>query len=186
MSDESTRRLEEFLVVGARLGDRQAAERLVAIRGPQLLSHATRLLGDREAARDVVQEAWLEIFRGLRGLRDERAFPAWAHQVVTRRAAKSIRRAQKRRELAREATQQPPPADEDAGAQVLDADRVRRAIDALPPDQKAAISLFYLQEMSVAEVAVALDASPGTIKTRLMYARAKLAKAMKGDSDEQA
>ena len=65
-----------------------------------------------------------------------------------------------------------------------DAYAVRQAIKALPPPQAAAISLFYLEDMSVAEVAIALDVPPGTIKTRLMHARTKLNKALKGDLDE--
>ena len=44
----------------------------------------------------------------------------------------------------------------------------------LPSEQKSALGLFYLDEMSVAEIAVALDVPPGTVKTRLMHARRKL------------
>ena len=65
-----------------------------------------------------------------------------------------------------------------------DARAVRRAIRSLPPAQAAAISLFYLEDMSIAEVAVALDVPPGTVKTRLMHARSKLNKALKGTGDE--
>lgn len=184
MRDEQARRLEEYLVAGARLGDRAAAERLVALRGPRLLSHAARLIGDREEARDIVQEAWIEIFAGLHRLRDERAFPAWAHRIVTRRVAKSIDGAARRRRLRRASAEPQAATEEDAGALSADARAVRQAIQTLPPDQRATISLFYLEDMSVAEVAVALDAPPGTIKTRLMHARAKLAQAMKGECDE--
>ena len=55
------------------------------------------------------------------------------------------------------------------------------AIRKLPPEQQAAIALFYLEEMSVAEVAVALDVPAGTVKTRLMHARHKLRGAFEGD-----
>jgi len=58
---------------------------------------------------------------------------------------------------------------------------VRHAVRALPPDQQAAIALFYLEEMSVAEVAIALDAPVGTIKTRLMHGRSKLRLAILGE-----
>ena len=62
-----------------------------------------------------------------------------------------------------------------------DVDGVRRAIRTLPPEQQAAIALFYLEEMSVAEVAVALDVPAGTVKTRLMHARRKLRGVLEGD-----
>ncbi|MCI4665659.1 MAG: RNA polymerase sigma factor [Neomegalonema sp.] len=184
MPDPRARSLEEYLVAAARLGDRAAAERLVRLRGPRLLSHAARLLSNPDEARDVVQEAWLEIFRGLPGLRDERAFPAWSHRIVTRRVAKHIAAAQRRRKAADATAETTEPFAAEEGALSADAEAVRRAIKALPPDHQAAISLFYLDEMSVAEVAIALDTPPGTIKTRLMHARAKLAQALKGSCDE--
>ena len=58
---------------------------------------------------------------------------------------------------------------------------MRRAIRTLPPEQQAAIALFYLEDMSVAEVAVALDVPAGTVKTRLMHARRKLRGALEGE-----
>ncbi|MEJ2022293.1 MAG: sigma factor [Maritimibacter sp.] len=51
--------LEAYLVASARLGDTRALNRLVALHGPRLLTHAARLLGERDAAHDVVQEACL-------------------------------------------------------------------------------------------------------------------------------
>jgi RNA polymerase sigma-70 factor (ECF subfamily) len=51
----------------------------------------------------------------------------------------------------------------------------------LPAEQQAAVALFYLEEMSVAEVAVALDVPAGTVKTRLMHARRKLRAALGGE-----
>jgi len=62
-----------------------------------------------------------------------------------------------------------------------DEERLRRAIQALPRDQRAAIALYHLEEMSVAEVAVALNVAAGTVKTRLMHARRKLRAALEGE-----
>jgi RNA polymerase sigma factor (sigma-70 family) len=60
------------------------------------------------------------------------------------------------------------------GERASDAARLARAMSSLPPDQRAAIALFYLEDLSVAEIAVALDVPSGTVKTRLMRAREKL------------
>lgn len=65
-------------------------------------------------------------------------------------------------------------SEDETGPDVLVRQHMRRAIDALPPDQRAALALVYLHELSVAEAALALDAPEGTIKTRLMHARRKL------------
>jgi RNA polymerase sigma-70 factor (ECF subfamily) len=175
------RLFDEYLVLAAQSGERAAFERLARRWQPKLAAHAWRLLGEREAARDAVQESWLEIVRGLRGLRDARAFPAWAFRIVSRRCAREIGGAVRRRGI--EANMDVAPQ-EHAGEPALEVDRERlgAAIRALPPDQRAAIALFHFEELSVAETAVALDVPAGTVKTRLMHARRKLRAALEGDA----
>lgn len=179
------RALEAYLVSAARLGDTRALARLVALRGPRLQAHAARLLGDREAAQDVVQDAWVEIMRGLHGLRDEAVFLPWALRIVTRRVAREIARRQRGRRLAEAVEAEPVPPVGSAGEGEIEAARVRAAIAVLPPEQAATIALFYLEDLSVAEVATALDVPPGTVKTRLMHARRKLRAVLEGECDGQ-
>ena len=177
-----TRRvLDEFLVAAARTGDRKAFALLVRTWQPRLIAHAWRLSGDPEAARDSVQEAWAEIVRGLAQLADAGAFPAWAYRIVTRRCARAIARAQGRRRLAQAVAAEPfEDCRQDPDGEI-DRARVAAALTGLPAEQRAAMALFYLEEMSVAEVAVALDVPAGTVKTRLMHARRKLRSALEGD-----
>ena len=175
------RAYEELLVVEARTGDRSAIEALVRLRGPRLLVHATRLLGDRDQAQDAVQEAWVEILRGLPGLRAAAAFPAWSTHIVTRRCVRIIKGLQKGRALAAELTplietEQPEPDDEAA--------RLRWAIDQLPAEQAATIALFYLEDMRLTEVAIALDIPQGTVKSRLSKARGALRALLEGEGDD--
>jgi RNA polymerase sigma-70 factor (ECF subfamily) len=178
--------VEEILVTRVKMGDATALERLAGLRGPRLLAHAARLTGDREAARDIVQDAWIEILRGLPGLREPRAFPAWATRIVTRCCARHIRGQIAGRNLAAdlavEAACTPPEDTVDA----IDRKNLKNAIDALPREQAVAIALFYLEDMRVTEISVALDIPQGTVKTRLMHAREKLKQALKGYDDEQA
>jgi RNA polymerase sigma-70 factor (ECF subfamily) len=131
----------------------------------------------REAAGDTAQEAWAEIVRGLGGLADISAFPAWAYRIVSRRCAKAIGRNVRDRRAAEALAAEP---EESGEAPTSDRHRLRQAIDALPAEQRSAIALFYLEDMSVAEVAVALNVPAGTVKTRLMHARHKLRAALEG------
>ena len=180
MTTGPARILDEFLVAAARTGDRRAFGALVGRWNGKLTAHAWRLTGDPEMARDAAQEAWLEIVRGLHWLADERAFPAWAYRIVSRRCARQIAGAVGRRRLAEQAAAEPGP---DAPEPVagIEAGRLHAAIAGLPASQRSAIALFYLEEMSVAEVAVALDVPLGTVKTRLLHARRKLREALEGD-----
>ena len=178
-SNAQHRLLDGYLVVSAQAGDRQAAEMLVRRYQGRLIAHAWRLTGHMELAKDIVQSSWIDIARGLSGLKDEAAFPAWAYQIVSRRCARSIRGLQKDRALvgalgdaAQNGSTEP---------SVIATPRLRVAIKALPPPQRAALALFYFEDLSVAEIAVALDVPAGTIKTRLMHARRALRAALEGD-----
>ncbi len=177
----SERLLDEYLVASARVGDRKALALLVRRWNGRLLGHAWRLLGDTELARETVQEGWSEIVRGLPRLADTRAFPAWAYRIVSRRAARLIQRVRRDRRLIDAMEREPRDAFVAPDEEAKDTARLRQAIAALPAGQRAAIALFHLEEMSVAEVAVALDVPAGTVKTRLMSARAKLRAAFEGD-----
>ena len=173
---DRARMFEAYLVAAARTGDAAARARLVAVWQPRLIGHAWRLTGDREMAREAVQDGWVEILKGLSALRDELAFPAWALRIVTRRCRRlGGRRGRDRaRETGLDDRMPLASCDGETGPDVLVRQHMRQAMDALPPDQRAALALVYLHERSVAEAALALDAPEGTIKTRLMHARRKL------------
>ncbi|MEE4212521.1 MAG: sigma-70 family RNA polymerase sigma factor [Parvularcula sp.] len=180
MARHPSQLLDEYLVVSAKGGDSNAFAMLVRRWQKKLIAHAWRLTDDREAAQDAVQTGWSDIVRGLPRLQDEQAFPAWAYRIVSRACAKQIDRKVQRRKiieaLASEAS--PEPQSAETG---VDGQRLRQAVRALPPEQRAAVALFHFEELSVAEVAVALDVPMGTVKTRLMHARRKLRAAMEGE-----
>lgn len=179
MDRHPSRILDEYLVVSAKGGDRDAFAALVRRWQKKLIAHAWRLTGDREAAQDAVQTGWSEIVRGLGSLQDERAFPAWAYRIVSRAYAKQVGRKVQQRKISKALAGEPSTDSQDTDARI-DGQRLRMAVRALPPEQRSAVALFHFEEMSVAEVAVALDVPTGTVKTRLMHARRKLRLAMEG------
>ncbi len=175
--------LDEYLVASARTGDRKAFDLLARRWQGKLVAHAWRLTGEVDLAREAAQEGWIEIVRGLGRLRDERAFPAWAYRIVSRRCARQIGQLQRGRALAAAAAAEPvetftAPQEDDVPAMA----RLRAALGGLPPDQRAAIGLFYLEDLDVAETATALNVPAGTVKTRLMHARRKLRAALEGEA----
>ena len=186
MARSRARILDEYLASAARAGDRAAFNRLAARWQPKLLAHAWRLTGDNELARDVVQDGWADIARSLSRLDDAAAFPAWAFRIVTRRAADAIRRAQRTRKGNAAYAEEMRGVVE--GAEAIEMKSEARALEdamaGLPPAQRAAIALFYTQDLSVAEIAAALEVPAGTVKTRLMHARRKLRDALEGGKSD--
>ena len=172
--------LDAFLAAQARSGSRDGMKALAVRWYPLLTAHAWRLTGDRDLAEDAVQEAWVEIMRALTALRDDHAFAAWAYRITTRRCARIIRQRQSERRLARAVEAEPREMSAEDTHDEGDGARVKRAMADLPPDQRAAVALFHLQGLSVAETAIALDVPAGTVKTRLMHARRKLRDSLEG------
>lgn len=181
MTQTQSRLLDEYWVVSAQAGDREAWNRLAQRWEARLVAHARRLLDDPDAAQDAAQNAWGEIVRGIGGLQDARAFPAWAYRITSRACAHRIRDAVQARALKQAYASEPlahmAEPDEPSAMAALQA-----AIRQLPGGERAAIALYYFEELRVAEVAVALDVPVGTVKTRLMHARRKLRVILEGDS----
>ncbi|MEO8670310.1 MAG: RNA polymerase sigma factor [Tahibacter sp.] len=184
MKRDSERIYDEFLVAAAIAGDRLALRRLVARWQPRLWRHAWRVLGDADRAKDMVQDAWMDIVKGLHRLDDVVAFPAWAYRIVTRRCQRAFNAAGRAREIAETDAQEyvPESADHDAGEIAAELSIVMEAIARLPAAQRAAMALFYLEEFSVAEIAIATDVPPGTVKTRLLHARRKVRAILNGEN----
>lgn len=183
MQRDAERIYDEYLVASAQAGDRPSWERLVARWHPRLLRHAWRLTGHRERAADAVQDGWIEICRGLRRLDDVAAFPAWALRIVTRRCQRQFALGDRERAVVDAWTDDAEGLAGDDGSaaeSASDLARVRAAMACLPPPQRAALALHYLEGLGVAEIAIALDIPPGTVKTRLMHARNKVRAFLEG------
>lgn len=167
---------DELLVTQVWSGDRRAAERLAARWQPRLLRTARRLLGDRESAKGAVQESWVSILRGIHSLRDPARFAPWAFGILHRRCADAIRKASSERARMTDAAPQ-----ETIAADQEQALAIVQAFAALPPDQRLAAHLFFVEGLTLAEIAEAVNVAPGTAKTRIFHARRKLKAALTGE-----
>jgi len=187
MQRHVSRILDEYLVASARAGDKAAFSQLATRWQPKLLAHAYRLIGDKELARDIVQDGWSDIVKGLSRLDDVAVFPAWAYRVVSRRTADTIRRIQRQRKIKTFYADQPKRADPSVSSIESRADTqpLLAALMTLPSQQRATMALFYLEGFSVAEISVALSVPVGTVKTRLMNARRKLRVLLEGDMNDE-
>ena len=161
--------LDEYLVVQSQLGDSVAFTHLVERWHPSLLRYAYHFTQDGEAARDVAQESWMAVVRGLRSLRDPARFRAWALRIVANKARDWVRREQARRVATRHAEVA---ATNGTSTPANDAiQRVRAGLGELEPNQRLVLTWFYVEEMSVREIADALSVPVGTVKSRLFHAR---------------
>lgn len=165
--------LDDYLVLLAQSGSREASSRLVVKWTPKLLAFAGRVLGTTEAARDAVQDTWESAVRGLPQLDDPARFRSWIYAIASRKCADVLRgkyRDARIAESAKAMSEEARDAEGDASHQ-LD---IGAALKRLPPEQRIATSLFFGEEMSVAEIATITGVPEGTVKSRLFAARKAL------------
>ncbi len=177
---------EADLVARARRGDQAAYGDLVATHQEMAFRVAFLVLGDAAEAQDAAQEAFVKAYRAIDRFREGSAFRPWLLRIVSN-AARNRRRAAGRRrglQLRAEAATPRDATVPSAEATVLRDERRRTllaAINALSPDDRLVIGARYFLDLPEAEIAVLAGVAPGTVKSRLSRARARLAQALGGD-----
>jgi RNA polymerase sigma-70 factor (ECF subfamily) len=166
------------LAARAQLGDRVALENLLRAIEQPLLHHVRAIVGDEDAAADVLQDSLVLICRRLTTLREPAWFTAWAYRIASRAAFRAARATRAQRHEPLDAWADPPAHDgELPTAEPGLLAELGERIAALPPHSQIAIRMFYLQELSQQEIAEALDIPLGTVKSRIAYGLSVLRRA---------
>jgi RNA polymerase sigma-70 factor (ECF subfamily) len=160
------------LVERALMGDGRAYDELYRRHRDRVARVAYLLLGDSDQAQDAAQEAFLIGWRDLRRLRDPALFRPWVTGVAVN-LCRRRRRASARAWPERQADARETASDEGDAAAVRLA--VREAVYALPRQMRAVVVLRFYCGFAEAEISEALGIPPGTVKSRLGRARARLA-----------
>ncbi len=174
--------MDTSVVDRARAGDREAFATLARAALPWMDGVARLTLRDPELARDAVQEALVRAWKSLPGLRDPEQFRAWLRRLVVRACIDELRRSHGRHRVEVSLTDLHHPEMIDSSLTSADRDALERAFRRLDPVQRSAVALFYYLDLSVAEVAAALDLPEGTVKSTLSRSRAALRAALEADA----
>ena len=144
---------------------------------------ALRVTGRPEDALDAVQDSFIRAFERLDSFQRESSFRTWLLRIVTNRALDILRARKVRLAIPLDggadepgpdvaAPQAARPADELEAREL--GERLRRAIEALPPPQRAVFALYATGETTYAQIAEALGVPIGTVMSRLYHARRRL------------
>lgn len=209
------KKIDTYIVERARAGDHEAFGAIFEEYGPAVAGYLFRLLGDREATRDLSQETFLKVYRGLPKLRldhnelEEREFnlSAWIFTIAHHNAMDYLRR--KRRSgtsfsslsfgwldfgrfrnggggvSVEERVEEAEPCLLDEAERVALGDTVGRALGRLAKDQAACLILHYHQGFSYTESAEILDIPLTTFKMRLYRARQAFQTAYREEMSEE-
>ena len=169
------------LIQEAQAGDQQAREALLTEIQNRVYYHCKKMLKHDSDAQDATQDVLITVLTSLDKLREPAAFYGWVNGITANRCKHLLSRGGQEWQI---------PESEDGDSMldnledldwqsvpdaVMDNKETQRLmmelIDALPPEQRMCVLFYYYDEMSVKEIAQAMDVSEGTVKSRLNYAR---------------
>jgi RNA polymerase sigma-70 factor (ECF subfamily) len=177
---------DEDLLALATAGEEQAFGLLYDRHARVAFSLAYRLLGDRESAEDLVQDAFLAVWRGSASYSAARgSVRTWLLGILHHRGVDRLRTqsAIGRRQEALEQAERYEAAEPDAADEVIgraEARDLRKALDQLPGDQLRVIKLAYYGGFTHQEIAEMLDVPLGTVKSRMRLALERIRRGIDG------
>ncbi len=178
--------MESDLIQRAQQGDQIAFQQLVECYHAAVWRTARVLIGDRALAEDAVQEAWLDVWRGLARFDVSRPFRPWLLTIVANRCRMLARRSHALSlpldsPLAAGAADIVAGPDDQGGMpDEIDPD-LEQALAALTADQRRIIELHFSADLALTEIALILSVPEGTVKSRLHRALQALRKALRHD-----
>jgi len=159
-----------LLLANARSGDSDAFSELVTPLLSVAMGTAVLITGSRADAADAIQDALVSAWQGLRGLRDDEAFPSWFRRQVIRSAQ---RQARSRRRLVALDDVRDLQTDATLDRKVEER-QLQRAFRAISDSDRTILVLHHYWRMPVSDTAAALDIPPGTVKSRVHHALTRL------------
>lgn len=170
------------LAVAARGGARRPFRHLVESATRTLIALAYRYTGDWETARDLTQETWIKVHRGIGRYDPERPFQNWLYTIHRNTCLSYLRSAAVRREVPIPPGDLPVPAAGDgAGGGAQRAERrefqarLDKALAQLSSRQRSVVTKVLIEQVSQREAAAALGMQFNTLRTTLHFARKRLA-----------
>jgi RNA polymerase sigma-70 factor (ECF subfamily) len=170
------------LLAACRRGDPQAFEEVVRRTYRHVYTQAYRLVGDRQEAEDVAQDAYLRVFRGLAGFRGEAQFETWLYRIVANAAMSHLRRKRRFGELMSPPEDEPLelPSQVRVAEDAVDKDELARALEALPLSLRPVVILKDVYGLSCREIGDEMGITEGAVKVRLHRARRRLQASLYG------
>ncbi len=179
------------LIHNARLGDMAAFERLVHMHDKQVLIIAARYVMSSEDAKDIYQEVFIRVYRGLKNFKMESEFSTWLHRITVNVCL--THRTQRTRHVhvsidgksdgdETEARMELQSHDEATDQHSINADittHVQNALDTLSPKQRMVFTLKHYEGYKLREIATMMECTEGTVKRYLFLATQQLRQRLK-------
>jgi RNA polymerase sigma-70 factor (ECF subfamily) len=169
----------EWLALRCQSGEAGAFEDLIAVMERPLLYYASSLTGNEDSGLDVLQEVWIRAFRSIHKLKDPGSLRSWLYSITHGIAVDRIRKNYSREQAEKvqfedfQEAEEPTFAEEDAAA-------VHQALSEIGVKHREVLVLYFLEDLSLAEIATVVGCSEGTVKSRIHYAKRAMKEILSG------
>ncbi len=182
MSDAARRARDAWIAYRCQLGEAEGFETLVGEMECPLFYYVMKLLGNEDAALDVLQEVWIKVFRTIGALRAPEALRTWLYRVARGTALNYIRDDSARAE---ETIDEPDAIEQrDFTFRPDAALDVHAGLDRLDRRHREVLVLLFVEGLTVDEIASVVGVPPGTVKSRIHHAKKALAALLEGHGHE--
>ena len=175
---------DEILVLRFQLGELSAFEELTKRWESRLLYYLRRLVPQEADAWDALQRTWLAAYRGLKRMKEPKALRAWLYRVARNQAANHCRDEFSHRTRIDEEVDPDTLIDPPWEPELEQAERVHLSLGSLSLPHREVLTLHFLEQMPLDEIASITQTPVGTVKSRLHYAKRLLKEILKTTEHE--
>jgi RNA polymerase sigma-70 factor, ECF subfamily len=166
----------ELLVLRCRRGQKDALEEVVRTWERRLFYYVRRLVGDEQEAWQILQDTWLKVLRGIGSLREPRNLPAWLYGIARNTAFSHLRARHAEESLLTSQADAADAAQTGPDLEFEDAERVQYGLGRISLEHRDVLTLFFLQDLSIEQIAGVVNVPEGTVKSRIYHAKRALKK----------
>jgi RNA polymerase sigma-70 factor, ECF subfamily len=160
---------DALLILRVQAGDEIAFTELVRRFSPRLRYFLSSLASDQNDVDDLLQNVWLDVYRGIERLTNPAAFPAWIYRIARSRVARQLCRQEPLESFPLEEV-----PDEPVEFTAGEAAAVHVALNKLTPEHREVLVLRFLNDLSYSEIAEVIGVPVGTVRSRLYFAKKML------------
>ncbi len=184
---------EREIISAAALGDRRAFGTLVRLYQRRAYAAAYTLVGNRDDALELSQDAFVKAFRAMKRFDVNMPFYPWLHRIIRNTSLNHLKKKKRRGESSLDSMMESGFDARDPKRTPLDmanrselALHIEHAMSQLSPEQQEILRLRHFMELSYGEIAASLEIPQGTVMSRLHSARKKLRSILETQQQEAA
>ncbi len=177
--DNDSKTADEKQLIARAWSDRAAFVRLYRRHYDAVFRYCMHRLFERTAAEDVTSEVFLKVVGNIHRFKgNERQFRNWLYRIATNAVSNYLRKTARRNRLLKVAREQANSPVADCGESAEKLALLKEAVFALRPRYQTIITLRFFENLKLTEIAEVLGSSPGTVRSQLARALAKLRKVL--------